>query len=114
MGLGIPAGFVYAYVPSESELIGKCRNQIILLGQQNKYGEAIFYSKLWQAIAQGDPQACLAEADLHKFKGICRNQDVCSNSCSQGLVTNRHSYAFAARIWNWQCLEISTLIVKRI
>lgn len=69
MGLGIPAGFVYAYVPSESELIGKCRNQIILLGQQNKYGEAIFYSKLWQAIAQGDPQACLAEADLHKFKG---------------------------------------------
>jgi len=69
LGIGGPALFAYAWVPSDLDLISRCRNQITALGQQEKFTEAVFYSKLWQSVQKDDPQAFLAEADLRKLAG---------------------------------------------
>jgi len=60
---------LYAYTPTEAELVENCRNRIEVLGSDQQYDRAVWYSKLWQSLQPSEPIAYVAESDLLKLQG---------------------------------------------
>lgn len=60
---------LYAYTPTEAELVENCRNRIEVLGSDQQYDLAVWYSKLWQSLQPSEPMAYVAESDLLRLQG---------------------------------------------
>lgn len=60
---------LYAYTPTEADLVERCRTRIQAFGSGQQFEQAVWYAKLWQSIQPFEPIAFVAESDLLRQEG---------------------------------------------